>query len=95
MRQLGKREIDRARTLRYLTDDIEALVDQLAPDEDSIQAVVNVTETTPYIDASILNEFIVKAATRKGKKIRVVSVDLDNTKGEDSFEIFAKKAGEN
>jgi hypothetical protein len=90
-RAVGKKEISTRSFLTTITKDIEHIVGLLKLGETDIQAIINVKETTPYIDASILSDWIIKAAKIKGKTLRQVSVDLDNTQEEYSFEIHAKK----
>jgi len=93
-RQIGKKMIQSHLPLARLTADIEELVKGLGPNEHAIEAVVCINETTPYIDAAVIIEFLMKAAVRTGKKTEMVSAGVDNTRGEYSVELFVMKPEE-
>ena len=90
-RAVGKKGIYPSMPLTEIIIDIEALAKNLLDDENSIQAIIYVNEETPYIDATVLSSWLRKAFILKGKKVKKLSVDLDNTQNEYSMELYAKK----
>lgn len=90
---VGEREINKDGSLQSLMGDLETLVSAMDPGVKYVRGIVYANESTPIIDASILNELLLKAMVRTGRPIKGMSVqvDLDNTSERYGFELHSKR----